>query len=430
MTTASTIHARDLDQFVAECDKRGGPNHPDCGEYLRIFNVVLDTKVNEDLDPFSDEYVAQMVSVYEELAGRKLNQEQGEMTAIDVTAHAAAVSPYNTTDVRFLSKHNRAVTTAIMMAHLPAGAEVLDAGCGWGLSSEAMAFSGARVTALDINPLFVDLVRQRAARLGLPIDAVRAEFDKFQTGKQFDLLFFYECLHHSVKPWETLAHLGQFVKPEGKVVFAGEPIDAGWWRHWGLRLDSLAVYCIRKFGWWECSWSYDFITRCFARAGFALTIYPNVGLDCGKIGFAPRIGAGPGAAPDLSAWQHVPYVLTNAPPPAAAAPTPSLSVPVGVPAVGAMMPDSVHQSLTAMAGQIAVQAGELHTLRELVRGLTEQRHAEEKRTLSGDLAGHQAEIARLKHAIESMRASRSWRATAPVRSLLETLGGTRTKAAG
>jgi 2-polyprenyl-3-methyl-5-hydroxy-6-metoxy-1,4-benzoquinol methylase len=78
-----------------------------------------------------------------------------------------------------------------MMADLPCDAAVLDAGSGWGMSTEMMAFCGAAVTAVDINPLFVELVRRRAERLGLPVTAVCSPFDAFDTDRRFDLLFFY-----------------------------------------------------------------------------------------------------------------------------------------------------------------------------------------------------------------------------------------------
>ncbi len=199
-------------------------------------------------------------------------------------------NPYHRNDIAFLSKHSRAVLTAIMLADPPAGAHILDAGCGWGLSSELMAFCGARVTAIDINPAFVELVRRRAQRFMLPITAIRSEFDTFETGERFDLLFFYECLHHSVKPWESLKSLGRFVKPEGKIVFAGEPVNTVWWPHWGLRLDAPSVYCARKFGWWESGWSMLFIARCFEQAGFTLNTFEEIGLDNGPIGIATRTG--------------------------------------------------------------------------------------------------------------------------------------------
>ena len=280
--------AEDLDQFVADCDRVGGIADPRARPLLAEFHLHFETRVDQSLDPFSEEYFRGQSALYTELSGRPLDQESGELTPLDVDAHAAADNPYNSRDVQFLSKHNRAVLTCLTMANLPPGASVLDAGSGWGLSSEAMARCGANVTALDINPLFVELVRRRAARLGLPIEAVRAEFDDYEADRDFDLLLFYECLHHSLKPWETLAHLGRFVKPGGKIVFAGEPINGYWWKHWGLRLDPGSVYCLRKFGWWESGWTEAFITECFARAGFSLALHHDIGLDSGIVGTASR----------------------------------------------------------------------------------------------------------------------------------------------
>jgi len=293
-------HARDLDQFVAECDRLGGLGTPETQAFLADFDVRFDTQVDQNLDPFSEEYFRAQVALYSELSGRGLDQNSGELAPLDVDKHVAAVNSYNLRDVKFLSKHTRAVLTCLMLADLPHGATVLDAGCGWGLSSEAMAWCGASVTALDISPNFTELVHRRATRLGLPIEVVRSGFDEYETEKKFDMLFFYECLHHSVKPWETLAHLGKFVKVDGKILFAGEPINANWWKHWGLRLDSGSIYCIRKFGWWESGWSVDFIIQCFARAGFSLVVYQHIGLDNGFVGAALRSDGSLGGRLNLS----------------------------------------------------------------------------------------------------------------------------------
>lgn len=282
------LHATQLDRLVAEVDARGGLGTPDATAHLADFRLDFDTRPDGTLDPFSDRYFAQQQDLYEELAGRPLDQTTGELTPLDVDAHAAGCNPYNSTDVRFISKHARAVLTAVMMADLPPGASVLDAGSGWGLSSEVMAFCGAKVTAVDINPRFTELVRRRAGRLGLPVRAVASGFDQFDTADQFDLLFFYECLHHSLRPWDTLARLGRCVRAGGKVVLAGEPVNAFWWPHWGLRLDPASVYCVRKFGWWESGWTAEFITACFSRCGFRLELHPHVGLDNGLIGVAVR----------------------------------------------------------------------------------------------------------------------------------------------
>ena len=85
-----------------------------------------------------------------------------------------------------------------------------------------------------------------------------------------------------------------------------------------------------------------------------------------------------------------------------------------------------------LAARVNGLAGEFHALKEVVAGLASRRPAAEDglalaARLNGQLAEHQAEIGRMRHAIESMRASRSWRATAPVRALLGALGLTRTQ---
>ena len=298
----SQFHARELDRFVAECDRLGGLNHPHAQGFLNDFSVAIDTRVDQSLDPFSEEYFEDQLALYKELSGRDLDQKTGELTPLDVDAHTNAGNPYNSRDSKFIARHARVVLTALMIADLPHGAEILDAGSGWGLSSEVMAFCGARVTAIDINPLFVELIRRRADRLALPIEAVHSEFDAFDTSRRFDLLLFYECLHHSLRPWETLERLGRFVKPDGKIVFAGEPVNHAWWRNWGIRLDSHSVYCIRKFGWWESGWTAEFIADCFARAGYALDVYHHIGLNNGPIGVAVRAEAQPKPQVDLTVY--------------------------------------------------------------------------------------------------------------------------------
>ncbi|MEM7062891.1 MAG: methyltransferase domain-containing protein [Cyanobacteria bacterium P01_B01_bin.77] len=282
------ISASELDSFIQEVDKLGGPSSARAIDYLSDFSLTFKTKVDESLDPFSEDYCNCQLGLYRELSGRELNQETGEQTTIDVEVHSLGVNPYNSRDINFIAKHARAVLTAIYMANLPTGASVLDMGSGWGLSSEMMAFCGANVTSVDINPLFIELNQKRASRLSLPIHSRLSEFDTYTDEKKYDLVFFYECLHHAVRPWETLKHIAQFVSPAGKIAFSGEPINDIFWKNWGLRLDALSIYCIRKFGWFESGWSEKFLSQAFSYAGFTLNLYPHVGLDNGLVGLATR----------------------------------------------------------------------------------------------------------------------------------------------
>lgn len=254
-----------LDAFVRTSDERGGPNSPGCTAYWRDLTYKPSVIVDETLDPFGPEYMAAQLALYHELSGRALDQAANEQCRFDMPAHVAAANPYGPYDPAAAALHTCRLSRAIMAARPRLGAQVLDMGCGWGLSSEFAAYLGLDVTGVDINPDFVSLVNQRAALRGSRVRAVNATFDDYAPDRAFDLILFYECLHHAVRPWAVIERLARSLAPDGAVALAGEPINDAW-RHWGMRLEPLSIYCIRKFGWFESGWSLEFITSVFARA--------------------------------------------------------------------------------------------------------------------------------------------------------------------
>jgi SAM-dependent methyltransferase len=147
---------------------------------------------------------------------------------------------------------------------------------------------GATVHSVDVNPDFIKLIRLRQERHKLPITSEVSTFEAFDTTETYDAIIFYECLHHSAKPWELISRAYRWLKPGGKILFAGEPVNDQW-LNWGLRLDAQSVYCIRKFGWFESGWSKAFISQCFWRGGFAAQIdfFPN--RDVGYVCIAKRL---------------------------------------------------------------------------------------------------------------------------------------------
>lgn len=266
------LRAWDLDAFVAECDRLGGPGSPACDTYWREFGYQPAVNVDQDLDPFSDAYVDQQLGLYREISGRDFDQVQNEQAAIDPAALIAAVNPYDHPDPSELSLHVERLSRALRLARPRRGARLLDMGCGWGLSSEVAAYAGLTVTAVDINPHFVALVNGRAERLGHAISATTGTFDSYVPAHAVDVILFYECLHHALRPWTVLERLAPWLVSDGCVALAGEPINTVWWRHWGLRLDALSIYCIRKFGWFESGWSLDFMRQVFASCGLILEV--------------------------------------------------------------------------------------------------------------------------------------------------------------
>jgi SAM-dependent methyltransferase len=255
-----------LDTFVQVSDERGGPNSPGCNAYWSEFTYKPSIAISEAQDPFGPEYMAAQLGLYQELSGRSLDQDNNEHTCFDMPAHVGAANPYGPYDPAAAALHIMRLSRAIIAAKPRFGAKVLDMGCGWGLSSEFAAYLGMDVTGVDINPDFVSLVNQRAARQGTHVRAIRSTFDDYVPDFSVDLILFYECLHHAVRPWTVIERLARNLAPDGAIVLAGEPINDVW-RNWGLRLDALSVYCIRKFGWFESGWSLAFIKSVFERAG-------------------------------------------------------------------------------------------------------------------------------------------------------------------
>ncbi len=291
----------DIDEMIRICDDLGGPESRAAVAQFQSAEFHFRTAVDQTLDPMSEAYVAGQIALYEEISGRSLDQASGEMTPLTAEHHVPGPNPYNSPDVANMARHGRTITNMLAAANLPAGARVLDMGCGWGLSSELMAYCGAQVDAVDINPEFVRLVNLRAEHHRTGVKARVGTFDDCALQGPYDLILFYECLHHSVRPWRTVKRMASALAPTGKIAIAGEPINAIWWKNWGLRLDYLSVYCIRKFGWFESGWSEDFIQRCFADAGLTLELHAGIGLSNGHIGYATRPDIPAGARPDPSA---------------------------------------------------------------------------------------------------------------------------------
>jgi hypothetical protein len=135
--------------------------------------------------------------------------------------------------------------------------------------------------------------------------ARQATFGDFETDTQFDAILFYECFHHALNATDLLAKMRRLLRPKGRIVLAGEPINDDWWKHWGIRLDPLSVYCIRKFGWLESGWSEEFLFSAFQRAGLNMRIHRHANPEIGSVvvGSRSEMGSIDGRS-IVSSWQH------------------------------------------------------------------------------------------------------------------------------
>ncbi len=100
------------------------------------------------------------------------------------------------------------------------GLDVLDAGCGPGFYTAHFVDQGARVTAFDLNPVFVERTRRRSRQRASVHVADLAEPLSFCGDASFDLVASILVLHY-LKDWRpTLLEFHRVLRPGGLLIFS------------------------------------------------------------------------------------------------------------------------------------------------------------------------------------------------------------------
>jgi len=156
------------------------------------------------------------------------------------------------------------------MMDVPAGGEILEMGVGWGNTTLALAMLDFKVTALDIEERYLEVIRLRAEMHDTPnIDRVHSDFLWVErTDRQFDAVIFFESFHHCREFERLLRGLHRVVKPGGKVYFAAEPINRYFEQPWCVRLDGQSLLVARRNGWMELGFHSDFFMQLLRRTGW------------------------------------------------------------------------------------------------------------------------------------------------------------------
>lgn len=116
----------------------------------------------------------------------------------------------------------------IDVLNLPAGAAILDLGCGTGRHAVELARKGYAVTGLDLSSGMLAQARSKAQAAKVAIEWIQADASKFALDKQFDAVI---CLCEgsfgllggaddaNEQPLAILRNVSRALKPNGKTLF-------------------------------------------------------------------------------------------------------------------------------------------------------------------------------------------------------------------
>jgi 2-polyprenyl-3-methyl-5-hydroxy-6-metoxy-1,4-benzoquinol methylase len=126
------------------------------------------------------------------------------------------------------------------------GLDLLEVGSGGG--HILRQFPRARLTALDVSNVYLDLARQNLA--GYDVRFVKGEVDKLALpAASFDRIICSEVLEHTVDPEAILATLARLLRPDGVAVITipNDPAIARW-KRW-IRRTPVGYWLRRRIEW-------------------------------------------------------------------------------------------------------------------------------------------------------------------------------------
>lgn len=257
----------DLDAELQEVERAFQVSDDEGRRRLTQFEYVLPRAFPPD--PYSPEYAAAQMQIYTALSGRSAYPAAvDERSPFDLELAKRRPFPYVTGSAATVDEQLILQGFLIRSMNLPAGSRIVEFGPGWGNTTLHLAQMGYRVTAVEIEPSFVELIRHRAATLGVEIDLVNQDMLEFQPRDRFDAALFFECFHHCADHLRLLRNLDAMIEPDGLVAFASEPI-ADFPHPWGfVRTEGQTLWSIRRYGWFELGFDSSYFLRTLLRFGW------------------------------------------------------------------------------------------------------------------------------------------------------------------
>lgn len=154
-----------------------------------------------------------------------------------------------------------------MLGLMPEGGRLLDMGCGTGWTSVLFAKRGYDVVGTDLVPDAIEAARGLKDNEGLAnLDFVVGDYESLGFREEFDVVVFFDCLHHAVDEVGALQSAWRALKPGG-ICITSEP---------GLGHERRSAAVIAEFGTTERDMHPARIIRAGRKAGFRkFSVHPH-----------------------------------------------------------------------------------------------------------------------------------------------------------
>ena len=228
-------------------------------------------------DPFSNAYRTWTWDLYRRISGRADYDTAHEASPFDLGRALTRPFPYESGSLRMVGRDLLArghvlatLAEALPAVNGPASAHprMVEFGAGWGNLTADLVATGIDVTAVELDPKFCTLIRQRCADGPGELTVQQGDMLGFVTAEPFDAAVFYESFHHCADHLALLDTLHRIVRPGGVVLFAAEPVQRLGYP-WGPRLDGLSVWSSRTYGWLELGFDDRYFDAALARTGWS-----------------------------------------------------------------------------------------------------------------------------------------------------------------
>lgn len=271
----------DLDR-AADAHRRFGTTPGGPWDEFRGRFLALPAWFDESLDPLTRRYGEQQDKLWAAIAGVSSPYCVNEHEAVPEIAEADALyrPAFYQSSSAVAGDHLIALGHLVKLSDVQPGDDVLEYGPGFGQVGLAFARLGANVDAVDVNAAFCDAINAQAEFLHAPLRAHVGVFGDRPRPVDYKLIIFYECFHHAREFLKLIPRLRDLLRPDGKILMAGEPIadalDPGLPYPWGLRLDAESVAVVRWRGWYELGFQFDFLNACFERENMSVRRHPGL----------------------------------------------------------------------------------------------------------------------------------------------------------